>query len=65
MIKMPKGEYLAEHARLAKVLKEAKTTAAAKELAKQRKEVDVAMRKLNKKHGEAVKGPYMMKGLEY
>ena len=40
---MPRKEFMAEHARLAKVLKEAKTAAAAKELARQMAEIRMQM----------------------
>jgi hypothetical protein len=53
MVTMPRKEYLAEHARLGKVLKEAKTAAAAKEYARQMAEVKMRMARPH------AKGPMM------
>jgi hypothetical protein len=63
-VKMPMKTYMAEHARLAKVLKDAKTTAAAKELGRQKKEVMETMAKHRKSH-MMMKRPMMIKGMEY
>ena len=63
---MDHNKYVAEHRRLFKVLEGAKTAAAAKELAKQRKEVDIAMKKTMKpKDYMMMKAPAMIPGQEY
>lgn len=63
-VKMPMKTYMAEHARLARVLKDAKTTAATKELMRQKKEVMETMAKHGKSH-KMIMRPMMMKGMEY
>lgn len=63
---MNRKDYLAEHKRLIGVLEGAKTAAAAKELAKQRKEVDIAMKKTMKPRVRPiVMNTSMMKVLGY
>lgn len=62
---MDRKDYLAEHKHLFKVLAGAKTAAAAKELAKQRKEVDIAMKKTMKPKGTVMKAPAFIRGMEY
>lgn len=63
-VKMPMKSYMAEHARLARVLKDAKTTAASKELMRQKKEVMETMAKHGKSH-MMMKAPMMIRGMEY
>lgn len=68
VVMMPRKDYLAEHSRLEKVLKGAKTAAAAKELARQKMEVKKSTMGYSKPHSEVMmKSPMMgmMRHLEY